>query len=93
MKKLHKINGIDLKTCSAEQKIAYNLAFSYGEYYKDADRLMELYRLGYVYKQDRYNEEAIKTALHNGLEKYLEKPFIASSYEIIGKTFTLSESC
>ena len=35
----------------------------------------------------RYNREAVKAALTAGLEKYLDRFFIADSYEHIGRAF------
>lgn len=39
--KYHKISGVELKTCTAEQKIAYNLAFnahiSFGDAFNNLD--------------------------------------------------------
>ena len=87
--KLHKIKNVSIDVCAAEQKIAYNIAFSLKDYGFTVKKMMEHYRLGYSYKPNRYNEEAIETALNNGFAKYVEHPFIASNYEIIGETFTL----
>lgn len=102
----HKIKNIPLEECSAEQKIAYNLAFSnYDLFLKEYNRLpiqfqkseliaqaikkmLELYQLGYDYKQGKYNEDAIFCALNAGFENYLKaKHHILTSYENIGRMF------
>ena len=91
----HKISGVDKSICTAEQKIAYNLAFSHSDYIKRSDmtipeavnKMLELYRAGYDYKPNKYNEDAIFSCLNAGLLDYLKKPFIASSFDQIGKAF------
>jgi len=102
----HKIPKIETSVCTAEQMIAYNLAFradiSFGAEFKKLETevtksqtIAEIikmsiknYQSAYDYKKDKYNIDAIFCALNAGLQKYLEKPFIASDYETIGKTFT-----
>lgn len=106
---LHKIPKIDKAVCSAEQKIAYNIAFrvhiNHGDSFQSLPteaakseakgkliRLyMENYQQSYDYKPGRYNEDAIFVALNQGLQEYLEKPFIASNYESIGRAFPIPE--
>ena len=103
----HKIRNVPMEVCTAEQKIAYNLAFrasiSYQEAYNEAKIIsavcvseilrqivaisMENYRSAYNYKQGKYDEDAIFSALNAGLSAYLDHPFIASDYETIGKAF------
>lgn len=109
MMKYHKIRNVPLTVCTAESKIAYNLAFqahiNYQDEYDKAKAqgiprstikgfvfdLIELemrgYRNAYDYKAGEYDEDAIQCCLNAGLEKYLDKPFIAGDYERIGKAF------
>ena len=49
-----------------------------------------LFRKGYDYKPGKFDEDAIFYSLNAGLYGYLSKPFIASSYETIGKAFPAS---
>lgn len=101
----HKIRGVDKGVCTAEQKIAYNLAFRAHISYQDAfDRaasvseictkelVHEIIRLEIESAKcsesaARYNLDAIFAALNAGLEGYLRKWFIATSYEEIGRAF------
>ena len=106
--KLHKIPGVPMEVCSAEQKIAYNLAFRLHINRGDeclvlpderkekaieqlSKEAMEGYRSAYTYKPGKYNEEAIFSCLSSSLTKYLEKPFIAASYNQISNIFLFSE--
>ena len=100
----HKIRGVDMEVCTAEQKIAYNMAFSAHISFQDrynsakkvsaickADVLDQIVRhemdcYGYTDK-GRYDVDAIFAALRGGIETYMDKPFIATSYAEIGKTF------
>lgn len=84
--KLHKIRGIDLSVCSAEQMIAYNIANANHDIFTTAEEMLKTYT-----PSSKYNLDAIKQALTNGLQKYLERPFIATNYESVGKTFYLRE--
>lgn len=93
--KYHKIKGVDKSVCTAEQKIAYNLAFANREYViragydtaTAANKIVELYKSGYDYKPGKYDIDAIFSALLAGLKNYCERPFIATDYETIGKAF------
>lgn len=107
--KYHKIRNVPLTTCTAESKIAYNLAFiahiNYQGMYDKAkaqglnratindfiadviQQEMREYRREDGYKPGQYSEDAIFACLNAGLEKYLDKPFIAGDYEQIGKAF------
>ena len=49
-----------------------------------------MFRKGYDYKPGKFDEDAIFYSLNAGLYGYLSKPFIASSYEAIGKAFPAS---
>lgn len=103
--KYHNIPGIKKTVCTAEQKIAYNLAFRayirYGDAWKAQGENItaaeksraaheiiknEMREYGYT-DTGKYNVDAIFAALNAGLEKYLDNPFIASSYEKIGAAF------
>lgn len=48
---------------------------------------ISLFRKAPDYKPGRFDEDAISYSLNAGLYGYLSKPFIASSYETIGKAF------
>lgn len=100
------IRGVDKTICTAEQKIAYNLAFrlhiSYQDNYNVLDSgfaksqaivdmvnyAIKSYCHACDYVPCMYNLDAIKAALHAGLQAYLDKNGpVAGSYEEIGKMF------
>lgn len=99
----HKIPNIEKSICTAEQKIAYNIAFrnhiSYGEQFKKlpteiarkeaASKMIRLSLKEWKTNKnaEKYDIDSIFAALNAGLEKYLLHPFIASDYETIGKGF------
>ena len=94
--KYHKISGVDLAVCTAEQKIAYNLAFghydnihskNFSNFAEAAQWIVNLYKCSYTYNQNKFDIDAIFCALNAGLEAYCKKPFIASTYEEIGNAF------
>lgn len=101
--KHHKIINVPIQTCTAEQKIAYNLAFracSYRDNYLSARKISAICAADML-KQikdeifgewcrlygGKYNDDAIIAAFNAGLAKYLENPFIATGYEQIGNAF------
>lgn len=87
--KTHKIRGVEKSVCTAEQVIAYNLAFAYCRVNKwSAETAMRIYRSSAGYS-GRYNDEAIEAALTAGAEAYRAKPFIAYRYDQIGAAFPL----
>lgn len=89
----HKIRGVPLDVCAAEQKIAYNLAFVRYDCIRSrssADPVaecMRLWRLSSGYDPRRYSDDLIATALRAGLPAYLRSPAIYSSFEGIGRAF------
>lgn len=93
--KFHKIRGIEKSVCTAEQKIAYNYAFSDYEWVMRSN--MELWQyLDNVTNRIKNNEtimkkydiDAIIHCLRQGFINYCkEKYHILSSYEEIGKMF------
>jgi len=98
--KYHKIKSVPLDVCTAEQKIAYNIAFSWRDCWihacgcKDAAkynaaRLAQEAIASYKrnYPESKYDIDAIFSALLNGIPAYIEQPFIATSYEQIGRVF------
>ena len=103
--KTNKIYGIDKSICCAEQKIAYNIAHSWSDIVKAAlekcytevqkhEIVFEaiqksLKNFEETYGAEKYNIDAIFIALNQGMRKYCEKPFIAFSYESIGKAFPI----
>lgn len=87
--KTHKIRGVEKSVCCCEQKIAYNLAFSYLHVNGwSVETAMRVYR-GSAGYSGRYNDAAIEAALTAGAEAYRAKPFIAWNYEDIGAAFPL----
>lgn len=96
-----KIRNVPVDVCTAEQKIAYNLAFKISiSLTRDYDQLSEHARKSYLNKvskmeidnlrlwsKKKYNYSEIEKALNKGLMSYLEHPFIADTYEEIGKAF------
>lgn len=101
--KMHKIYGVDKNICTAEQKIAYNYAFSHRTwlemiYKSDNTEVVksEAYQdvISLVAKclkdngtDKKYNIDAIIHCLRNGIENYMKQHSILNSYEEIGKTF------
>lgn len=94
--KYHKINNVPKEICTCEQKIAYNLCSAYSDcvlskgfhtWPEAAHYLVHLYALGYDYKPGKYDIDAIFCAINAGIEAFCAKPFIATSYEQIGKAF------
>ena len=53
------------------------------------NKWLKWYRNAYTYKPGKYNEDAIFIALNNGIRRYMEKPFIACDYDIVGEVFTI----
>ena len=103
--KYHKIKNIPLEVCTAEQKIAYNLASSYSDLFvkkyhnmpcqfqkselihNAVCKMLEWYQSSYNFS-NKYNIDAIFSALNAGLENYFNaKHSILSSYVEIGKMF------
>lgn len=89
--KYHKITGVDMDICTAEQIIAYNLAHSYGDCVSNTDMifnvpvaakwLLNLY-------SGKYDRDAIFCALNAGLAKYLSAGSpILTSYKSVGDYF------
>ena len=100
--KTRKIKNIDKSICTVEQKLAYNIAFRIyinheTEYKKiptesaKAEAREKLTRL-YLKSIDseKYNHDVIFAALNAGLEKYLNKNFIACNYEEVGEAFPIN---
>lgn len=85
--------------------IAWRLALRYRDSYKKQiaenpprlaihEYFAEMLHAGmkeWSYNKDynKYNTDAIQTALRNGIEKYFNNYFIASDYECIGKCFEI----
>lgn len=106
----HKIKGIDKSICTAEQKIAYEIAFRLHISYQDrwnelrsrkvAESVMshaisDLIGEGMgMFDRSKWsarmNKDAVFCALNAGLKNYLDKFFIATSYEQIGLAFPAS---
>lgn len=90
--KTHKIRGVAKDVCTAEQRIAYNLAFAYLNINGfDVAAAMRIYRSSAGYS-GRYDDAAIEAALTAGAEAYRAAPFIAWNYEQIGAAFPLPEA-
>lgn len=103
--KYHKIRNVPLEVCTAEQKIAYNLAWSNIDIIKKSyDRCMtgtqksdvvleavnmciRHWKNSYSH-ENKYNIDAIFSALMAGMEKYINTKYhILLSYDEIGKMF------
>ena len=102
--KTHKIRGIEKTTCTAEQMIAYNIAFrtlSYGrrllrDYMPDfcRDEMLKTIRRELDTIPERFsrmNKDAIFCAFNAGIMDYLkaDNSGICWSYEDVGKSFPL----
>lgn len=99
--KTHKIKNIDRSICTAEQKIAYNFAFSDYTHiervqreYSQAVASETAYRLRDIHIEElkrqgtRYNLDAIFCAYNAGIWDYIKlKYHILTTYEEIGKIF------
>lgn len=96
--KYGKIRGIDKKVCTAEQMVAYNLAFRYRDIIKKAyDKMpMEFQKSEVIMQATRklsnqvkkYNKDAVFCALNVGLKNYINSEYaILSSYSEIGEMF------
>lgn len=103
--KCKKINGIEKSVCTAEQKIAYNYAFSWRDAYirrtneattaiqKD-EVLQDVinFVISDILRRDdmkKYNADAIVVAFRRGFPAYVKDFFIASDYEKVGKVFNI----
>lgn len=103
--KCRKIPGIEKSICTAEQKIAYNYAFSCYELGKKilSQDLPEFVKSEYfnditlkVIKNiqnnpelSKYNIDCIIVAFRQGFKKYCTNYFIATNYTQIGKCFAI----
>jgi len=93
--KFHKIRGIDKGVCTAEQRIAYNYAFSDYDWVVRSNITLENYLCNVsdrIMKNDnimrKYNIDAIIHCLRNGFIAYSKsRHHILTSYEDIGKAF------
>lgn len=87
--KLHRIKGVELKTCSAEQMISYNFCQTYKDmpvaWIADtADRHMKLL----LDRFKRYDQALIVDLIRRCMGKSYHGE-IATSYEQIGKAFPI----
>lgn len=101
--KPHKIRNVDIKVCSAEQKIAYNMAFSdythiervQREYTQAAAseaaaRLRDIHIDELKRNNTKYDIDVIFCAYNVGIWDYITAPYhILGSYEDIGKMFPI----
>lgn len=101
--KYHKIPGVEKTVCTAEQKIAYNLAFADGDILlrlvndgkvKNAREAVEtIFRLHDMENiTKKYDIDGVFSALLAGIEKYIKNyaerhDFLFTSYEQIGEAF------
>ena len=104
----HKIPRVEKSTCTAEQMIAYNIAWrlqltylagwrkisATGVAFHRAEAARDLVKTGmkwyleaYDYQPGKFNEDAIQSCLNAGLEKYMDRPFIATDYATVGRAF------
>ena len=98
--KCHKIRGIDLKICTAEQKIAYNYAFMWVDcgkkiFNSNSPESVKSEELQNIIKSiiksikqngtdKTYNIDAIITAFRNGFRGYCKRCFKKSTSSIYG---------
>lgn len=101
---LHKIRGVDKAVCSAEQKIAYNIAWRIAEDIRynwsafsaeDERGAVEDYRRAWLrdhpQEAQKYDTGAIFAALASGLHDYLTAGGrIMTSYAEIGRAFLIA---
>ena len=103
--KCKKINGLEKTVCTAEQKIAYNYAFSWYFTYdrrikecataiQKAEVLQDIidFITSDILRRDemkKYNADAIIIAFRQGFVDYCSDFFIASDYVKIGKVFNI----
>ena len=103
--KCRKIAGIEKNTCTCEQKIAYNYAFSWRDVYirrtkeskteiEKSEVLNEIINIitkDLLRREDmkKYNPDAVIIAFRQGFRCYVEKFFVASNYEQIGEVFKI----
>lgn len=93
MMKYTKIRGVEKEVCTAEQKIAYNIAFANRDYFSRAGfTIADAARAGVEmfcrsHPKSKFDVDAIFSALMSGLEEYYKGPSILWDYESIGKTF------
>lgn len=98
--KTHKIRNIDKSICCAEQKIAYNYAFSYRSILEKAKQNKKLQEtinqtINWMTKDfereeinKRYNTKIILICYKTGIEKYLNGFSILTNYKEIGNIFS-----
>ena len=98
--KTHKIKGINIEVCNAEQKIAYNYLFSWTLNKHDKDYAYKCVKES-IYEEmegkrvcihptnwKRYNVDYILELFYRNYDKYIEAGTpIFSSYEAIGGFF------
>lgn len=85
--RLHKIPGVDMGTCCAEQKLAYNVAF--------CDSRMGLdYALSHARRifegKPRIDVDAVCRCIRNGFAAYVNgRHHVMSSYAEVARAFPL----
>ena len=98
--KTHKIKGINIEVCNAEQKIAYNFLFSWTLNKHDKDYAYKCVKES-IYEEmegkrvcihptnwKKYNVDYILELFYRNYDKYIEAGTpIFSSYEAIGGFF------
>lgn len=89
--KYHKIRNVPMNVCTAEQKIAYNIAFAHYEIAGTYHSYAEAAQNFVSWCKDsikNYDIDAVFCALNAGLENYCKAKYrILSSYEEIGRMF------
>ena len=101
--KLHKITGIEKDVCTAEQKIAYNIAFmdydainrvrqaeGEGEALQFAFKLRDTHLNKLKEEGSKYNLDAVFCAFNAGIMEYCKAKYhILGNYADIGKAFPI----
>lgn len=96
--KYGKIKGIEKNICTAEQVVAYNLAFKYRDMIKPVyDKMPMGFQKNEVIMQaarrlsnevEKYDADAVFCALTAGLEKYMNSKYaILTTYSEISEMF------
>lgn len=86
-----KIRNVPIEVCSAEQKIAYNIAFNVREFLvKDENNLELANKIVDRSISERFDKEMIKEIIRKSRERYCAGRSVLGSYEEIGNIFKIN---
>lgn len=96
----HKIPGEKICVCNAEQKIAYNYAFNWGDSLRSNPKrynyIIDCIAKDLERRKDsdmkRYDINLIMRYIKHNLKNYADNMFIATSFAQIGAFFVLPEN-